>query len=104
MRRIQRSGLRFTIRPTIARLMPACNPRKQIPGRMVLRIADVTGAGDTVMATVALARSAGATFEQAAHLANYAGGIVVMKRGTATVGADELRHAVTTDRGERPRG
>ena len=65
---------------------------------------DVTGAGDTVMATMALARSAGATFEQAAHLANYAGGIVVMKRGTATVGADELRQAVTTDRGERPRG
>jgi bifunctional ADP-heptose synthase (sugar kinase/adenylyltransferase) len=67
-------------------------------------IADVTGAGDTVMATVALARSAGATFEQAAHLANYAGGIVVMKRGTATVGADELRHAVTRDRTERARG
>jgi rfaE bifunctional protein kinase chain/domain len=67
-------------------------------------IADVTGAGDTVMATVALARSAGASFEQAAHLANYAGGIVVMKRGTATVGADELRHAVTTDRAERARG
>src|SRR5262249_15615099 len=67
-------------------------------------IADVTGAGDTVMATVALARSAGATFEQAAHLANYAGGIVVMKRGTATVAADELRRAVIADRAERGRG
>jgi rfaE bifunctional protein kinase chain/domain len=67
-------------------------------------IADVTGAGDTVMATVALARSAGATFEQAARLANYAGGIVVMKRGTATVGAEELRRAVTTDHAERARG
>ena len=58
-------------------------------------IADVTGAGDTVMATVTLALAAGATFEQAARLANYAGGIVVMKRGTATVSAEELRGAVT---------
>jgi rfaE bifunctional protein kinase chain/domain len=57
-------------------------------------IADVTGAGDTVMATVTLALAAGATFEQAARLANVAGGIVVMKRGTATVAAAELRAAV----------
>ena len=57
-------------------------------------IADVTGAGDTVMATLALALAAGATFEAAARLANYAGGLVVMKRGTATVGAEELRKAV----------
>jgi len=57
-------------------------------------IADVTGAGDTVMATVTLALAAGTTFEQAARLANFAGGIVVMKRGTATVSADELRQAV----------
>jgi rfaE bifunctional protein kinase chain/domain len=57
-------------------------------------IADVTGAGDTVMATLALALAAGATFEAAAHLANHAGGIVVMKRGTATVSAAELRASV----------
>ena len=57
-------------------------------------IADVTGAGDTVMATMALALAAGATFELAARLANYAGGLVVMKRGTATVSASELRNAV----------
>jgi D-glycero-beta-D-manno-heptose-7-phosphate kinase len=60
-------------------------------------IADVTGAGDTVMATMTLALASGATFEGAARLANYAGGIVVMKRGTATVSADELRHAVRSD-------
>lgn len=60
-------------------------------------IADVTGAGDTVMATATLAIAAGATFEQAARLANYAGGIVVMKRGTATVSAGELRRAVLMD-------
>jgi rfaE bifunctional protein kinase chain/domain len=57
-------------------------------------VTDVTGAGDTVIATFALARAAGATFEEAARLANYAGGLVVMKRGTATVTADELRAAV----------
>jgi len=57
-------------------------------------IADVTGAGDTVMATMALALGAGASFELAARLANYAGGLVVMKRGTATVSAAELLAAV----------
>lgn len=60
-------------------------------------IADVTGAGDTVMATMALALAAGASYEEAARLANYAGGIVVMKRGTATVSADELRQAIQAD-------
>ena len=58
-------------------------------------VTDVTGAGDTVIAAFALARAAGATFEEAARLANYAGGLVVMKRGTATVTADELRAAVS---------
>jgi len=61
-------------------------------------IADVTGAGDTVMATMTLALAAGATFEAAARLANYAGGIVVMKRGTATVSSQELRSAVNLSR------
>ncbi|MEK6334670.1 MAG: PfkB family carbohydrate kinase [Acidobacteriota bacterium] len=51
---------------------------------------DVTGAGDTVMATYALALASGASFADAARLANFAGGIVVMKRGTATVTTDEL--------------
>jgi rfaE bifunctional protein kinase chain/domain len=59
------------------------------------QIADVTGAGDTVMATMTLALAAGGTFEDAARLANFAGGIVVMKRGTATVSAAELRRAVS---------
>jgi rfaE bifunctional protein kinase chain/domain len=63
------------------------------------QIADVTGAGDTVIATMTLALAAGATFEEAARLANYAGGLVVMKRGTATVSADELRGAVLGDSG-----
>ncbi|HEV8199109.1 MAG TPA: PfkB family carbohydrate kinase [Candidatus Polarisedimenticolia bacterium] len=60
-------------------------------------VADVTGAGDTVIATLALAILAGAEAVEAALLANYAGGIVVMKRGTATVSPDELRQAVRRD-------
>jgi rfaE bifunctional protein kinase chain/domain len=58
------------------------------------QVADVTGAGDTVIATFTAALAAGASTEEAAHLANYAGGIVVMKRGTATVSQEELLRAV----------
>jgi rfaE bifunctional protein kinase chain/domain len=58
------------------------------------QIADVTGAGDTVIATFALALASGGSFAEAARLANYAGGLVVMKRGTATVSRDELIAAV----------
>ena len=57
-------------------------------------VADVTGAGDTVVAAFTAALAAGATAEEAAHLANYAGGIVVMKRGTATVSQQELLDAL----------
>jgi D-glycero-beta-D-manno-heptose-7-phosphate kinase len=55
---------------------------------------DVTGAGDTVIGTMALALAAGAKFKDAAVLANYAAGIVVGKRGTATVTQDELTEAL----------
>jgi D-beta-D-heptose 7-phosphate kinase/D-beta-D-heptose 1-phosphate adenosyltransferase len=55
---------------------------------------DVTGAGDTVIATVSLAKAAGATTVEAALLANLAAGIVVGKLGTATVSAEELEAAV----------
>ena len=58
---------------------------------------DVTGAGDTVIATFTLVLAAGGTFTEAAHLANYAGGIVVMKRGTATVTREELVRAIQAD-------
>jgi D-beta-D-heptose 7-phosphate kinase/D-beta-D-heptose 1-phosphate adenosyltransferase len=59
---------------------------------------DVTGAGDTVLSTAALALGAGASFEEAAVLANQAAGIVVAKLGTAAVSAKELVAAL----GERP--
>ncbi len=62
------------------------------------QIADVTGAGDTVIAVFTLALAAGADFEQAARLANFAGGIVVMKQGTATVSLVELRQALESAR------
>src|SRR5215210_1679782 len=61
------------------------------------QVADVTGAGDTVIGTFALALAAGADPLEAALLANYAGGIVVMKMGTATCSPEELRRAVETD-------
>lgn len=55
---------------------------------------DVTGAGDTVMAAYSLALASGASFPDAARLANYAGGLVVMKRGTAAVTHDELEASI----------
>lgn len=55
---------------------------------------DVTGAGDTVIAAFTLALAAGASFLEAARIANCAGGIVVMKRGTATVSLGEITEAV----------
>ena len=58
------------------------------------QVADVTGAGDTVIAAFTAALATGASTEEAAQLANYAGGIVVMKRGTATVSREELLHAL----------
>ena len=55
---------------------------------------DVTGAGDTVIATFALSLGCGASFSDAARLANYAGGLVVMKRGTASITAAELENTI----------
>lgn len=57
---------------------------------------DVTGAGDTVIAAYSLALAAGMSFRRAAEVANHAGGIVVMKRGTSTVSRDELVPSLRT--------
>lgn len=57
-------------------------------------IVDVTGAGDTVIAAFTLALASGASFAEAAQIANYAAGIVVMKVGTAVVTAAELKAAL----------
>ena len=69
-------------------------PTVHIPIYGTDSIVDVTGAGDTVVSTVTLALAAGSSFEGAARLANYAGGLVVMKRGTATVTGSELREVI----------
>lgn len=58
------------------------------------QVTDVTGAGDTVIAAFTAAFAAGATTEEAAQIANYAGGVVVMKRGTATASRQELLEAI----------
>lgn len=65
---------------------------------------DVTGAGDTVIAAFALGLASGLTFLEAATIANHAGGIVVMKKGTASVMADELIASMQTDRADSASG
>jgi len=60
-------------------------------------VADVTGAGDTVIAVYTLALACGASYEVAARMSNYAGGLVVKKRGTATISDKELRSAIRSD-------
>jgi len=74
-------------------------PPLHIPIHGTDEVADVTGAGDTVIAAFTLALAAGAAPSEAARLANCAGGVVVMKHATATVSAAELRAAVRGDDG-----
>lgn len=62
-------------------------------------VSDVTGAGDTVVATVALALAGGATLAEAASLANYGAGVVVGKFGPSTVSRDELLAAISANPG-----
>ncbi len=71
-----------------------------IPVHGTDQVADVTGAGDTVIGTFALASAAGAEPLEAALLANYAAGVVVMKLGTATLSPEELAAAIESD--DRP--
>jgi D-glycero-beta-D-manno-heptose-7-phosphate kinase len=66
----------------------------QIPVHGSDQAVDVTGAGDTVLAAYTLALACGTSALEAAHIANIAGGLVVMKRGTATVSRDELLGAI----------
>ena len=73
------------------------NPSRHIPIHGSDETVDVTGAGDTVIAVFTLALAAGATYLEAAHIANYAGGIVVMKRRTATVTRAELEAALRAE-------
>ncbi len=62
---------------------------------------DVTGAGDTVIAAYALGLASGLSYAEAAKVANHAGGIVVMKKGTATVSIDELCDSLVSNADSR---
>lgn len=75
-------------------LFEANDQLTQIPVHGSDQAVDVTGAGDTVLAAYTLALACGAAPIEAAHIANIAGGLVVMKRGTATVSRDELLDAI----------
>jgi rfaE bifunctional protein kinase chain/domain len=77
-------------------LVSADSEPTHIPVYGTDEVADVTGAGDTVLAVLTAALAAGAAPPEAAGLANIAAGLVVMKLGTATVSAAELRAAVKT--------
>jgi rfaE bifunctional protein kinase chain/domain len=98
-RLVERLSARFLLITRGSRGMALFDPRGvwQMPVHGTDQVADVTGAGDTVIGTFALAVAAGGTPLEAAALANYAGGIVVMKMGTATLGPEELRQAVVSD-------
>jgi rfaE bifunctional protein kinase chain/domain len=97
---LKRTGMKAVLMTRGSRGMALFEPKQPttlVPIFGSDEVADVTGAGDTVIATFTLALSAGASFYEAARLANYAGGLVVMKRGTATVSAQEIGDAVASD-------
>jgi D-glycero-beta-D-manno-heptose-7-phosphate kinase len=75
-------------------LLERDGPSTFIPIHGTDEIADVTGAGDTVISVFTTALACGAAPAHAASLANVAGGLVVMKRGTATVDAAEIRQVL----------
>lgn len=77
-----------------AALFESDNRLTHIPVHGGDQAVDVTGAGDTVLAAYTLALACEASPLEAAHIANIAGGLVVMKRGTATVSRQELLEAI----------
>jgi len=99
-RLLERLGTRFLLVTRGSRGMSLFQPgaTAHLPVSGTDQVADVTGAGDTVIGTFALALAAGAGPLEAALLSNYAGGLVVMKAGTATLTRDELRRVIRTDR------
>jgi len=95
----RRLGTRFVLVTRGSRGMSlfAADGSAHLPVHGTDQVADVTGAGDTVIGTFALALAAGASPLEAALLADYAGGVVVMKMGTATLTPEELKAAVAAD-------
>jgi bifunctional ADP-heptose synthase (sugar kinase/adenylyltransferase) len=97
MRRLKHNALLITRGKDGMALFERSAKTTHIPIHGTDEIADVTGAGDTVISVFTLALAAGGTFTEAARLANYAGGIVVMKHGTRPVTYNELRDVIGND-------
>ncbi len=97
LRRLKSQGIVLTRGSRGMAVFVPGKPTVHVPVFGTDEVADVTGAGDTVIATVSLALAAGGSLYEAARLANYAGGLVVMKQGTAAVSADELRRVIQSD-------
>jgi rfaE bifunctional protein kinase chain/domain len=96
MNRIRSRALLITRGSRGMALFEKGKPPTFIPVHGGTDIVDVTGAGDTVISVFTLALASDATLVEATRLANLAGGIVVMKKGTATVSQDELKKAVSS--------
>ena len=94
MRRLKHNALLITRGKDGMALFERSAKTTHIPIHGTDEIADVTGAGDTVISVFTLALAAGGSFADAARLANYAGGIVVMKHGTRPVTYNELRDVI----------
>jgi bifunctional ADP-heptose synthase (sugar kinase/adenylyltransferase) len=97
---LRRTGNRAVLVTRGAKGMVLVRPRVPpltIPAYGTDEVADVTGAGDTVISVFTLALLAGADYADAARLANYAAGIVVTKAGTATTSRVELTRAIRED-------
>jgi D-glycero-beta-D-manno-heptose-7-phosphate kinase len=96
LKRVRMNGVLITRGSRGMALFEPGRPTAHVPIFGSDEVADVTGAGDTVIATMALAIAAGGSLHDAARLANYAAGLVVMKRGTATVSPEELRASIAS--------
>jgi rfaE bifunctional protein kinase chain/domain len=103
-RRVAETGIRNLIVTRGSKGMVVCgadSPYTSIGITGSNEATDVTGAGDTVSAVVALSLACGATLEEAARMATFAASVVVMKRGTATASPDEVRDAIEGARGRK---
>lgn len=94
LRRLEADTVLITRGPDGIALFEKQGGYHQIPVTNASEVYDVSGAGDTVVATMMLALAAGASTIDAAQLANLAAGVVVRKMGTATVTAEELKRAI----------
>lgn len=94
LEKLDAQAVLITLGPDGMALFEKSGKFTQIPVTNKSEVYDVTGAGDTVVSTMILALAAGASYEDAARLSNFAAGIVVKKPGTATTTPSELRQAI----------